>query len=239
MDLPKKITPCPIVEAIIELRFEPDVPDEAVFGLIHRKIKDEYTHLQKLPILDLPEYVKKNQPNLKFKPYYKFSNETYDINLGPRVISLIKKEPYEGWQAFSESAKSILNKMNQLEIIKKIERLGLRYINFFDGNIYDKVNLALTLGNESFIKEDTYIKNVFGKSGHKIILQLGNNANLNKNNEVRKGSLLDVDVHLESLSNEFLMDSDDILNSIHKNEKEIFFKLLEDNFIKELNPQYQ
>jgi uncharacterized protein (TIGR04255 family) len=239
MDLPKKIAPCPIVEAIIELRFEPDIPDEAVFGLIHKEIKNEYTHLQKLPILDLPEHVKKNQPNLKFKPYYKFSNETYDINLGPRVISLIKKEPYEGWQAFSKSAKSILNKLNQLEIIKKIERLGLRYINFFDGNIYDKVNLALTLGNESFIKKDTYIKNVFEESGHKVILQLGNSANLNKNNEVRKGSLLDVDVHLESLSNEFLLDSDDILNSIHKIEKEIFFKLLEDNFIKELNPQYQ
>jgi uncharacterized protein (TIGR04255 family) len=237
MRLPNKINPCPIVESIIELRFEPEVPDDAIFGLIHREINDEYEH-QKLPILDLPDYVRKNQPNLKFKPYYKFSNETHVINLGPRVISLIKKEPYKGWNSFSQNAKSIFSKLSRLEIVRKTERLGLRYINFFDGDIYDKVNLSLTLGNERFIKEDTYIKNVFEESGHKIILQVGNNANLNRNGKAGKGSLLDVDVHLEKMPNEFLINSENTLNKVHKTEKRIFFKLLNDSFIKKLNPQY-
>lgn len=32
MELPKRITPCPIIDSIIEIRFESTVPDEAAFG---------------------------------------------------------------------------------------------------------------------------------------------------------------------------------------------------------------
>lgn len=238
MKLPKSIEPCPIIESIIELRFLASEPDDAIFGLVHKEIKEEYKSVQKLPILNLPEQIRNNQPNFKFKPYYKFSNKDYDINLGPRVISIIKREPYNGWKRFSSEAKSIFYRLSQLEIVSEILRLGLRYTNFFDENIYDKVDLELTLGDENFIKKDTYIKNTYEKSGHNIILQLGNSSTLRKGNEVRSGSVLDVDVSIENLSTNFLVNSEEVLNKVHKVEKETFFGLLKNDFINELNPQY-
>ena len=33
--LPEKINPCPILEAIVEIRFDSKVPHEAIFGIIY------------------------------------------------------------------------------------------------------------------------------------------------------------------------------------------------------------
>jgi uncharacterized protein (TIGR04255 family) len=36
--MPIKITPCPIVEAIIEIRFTTMLPSEAIFGIIYNAV---------------------------------------------------------------------------------------------------------------------------------------------------------------------------------------------------------
>ena len=45
MQIPKKITPCPILEAIVEIRFEPEEPDDAIFGIIYNKFKKRFPKL--------------------------------------------------------------------------------------------------------------------------------------------------------------------------------------------------
>jgi len=238
MRIPKKIDPCPIVESIIELRFKPSVPTDAVFGLIYNQVKNSYQEVQKLPILDLPEQIRNQDKNLLYRPYHKLRNEQYDLNIGPRVISLIKKEPYNGWERFSADTYDLIEQVAHAGIVKTIERLGVRYINFFDSNIYDKVDLKLLLGDKNFIKNDTYIKNVYEDSGIKIILQLGNNVSYNKSGSVKTGSLIDVDVSRYNLGDAFISSPNEILNEMHKKEKEVFFEILQDDFVNQLNPEY-
>ncbi|HYX05938.1 MAG TPA: TIGR04255 family protein [Bacteroidales bacterium] len=239
MKLPKSIEPCPIIESIIELRFLTNEPDDAIFGLFHREIRDQFNEVNKLPILDLPEKVRKAESNLKFKPYYKFSNTEFDINLGPRVISIIKKEPYSGWKKFSNTATNMVKVLKELDIVTSLERLGLRYINFFDYDVYEKVDVKLTLGGENFIKNDTLIKNTYKMSGYDVTLQLSNSSTLKNDDKIRNGSVLDIDVSLKSLRVSFLTEPQNELNDIHTTEKEIFFNLLKEEFvINNLNPKY-
>lgn len=238
MKLPKKIDPCPIVESIVEIRFQPSVPPDAVFGLIFNQVKSIYGDVRKLPILDLPEPIRSHDKNLLYRPHHRLRNDQYDLNVGPRVISLIKKEPYIGWDTYSKDIFNLLQQVSKLGVVKSIERLGLRYINFFDTDIFNKVDLKLLLGDKDFIKRDTYIKNTYEESGIQIILQLGNNVNYNKEGRIKTGSLLDVDMSKTNLDSSFISNPSEILNRMHNKEKEVFFNILQDNFIQQLNPEY-
>lgn len=238
MKLPKKINPCPIVESIVEIRFQPSVPPDAVFGLIFKEVKNLFKDVRKLPILDIPEPIRRHDKNLINRPHHKLKNENYDLNIGPRIISLIKKEPYVGWDNFSRDIINLLNQVSDVGVIESIDRLGIRYRNFFDLDIFNRVNLKLLLGEKNFIKEDTYIKNTFEESGIKIVLQLGNKVNYNKDGNKKTGSLLDVDVSKTNLNISFLSNPTNILNEMHDKEKEVFFNILQDKFINQLNPEY-
>ncbi|MFH2124995.1 MAG: TIGR04255 family protein, partial [Pseudomonadota bacterium] len=67
--LPKKITPCPLLEAVSEIRFSSKIEGAAVFGMLYEKLKSDYPgDVKKLPILQLPEQVRASEPSLKFKP---------------------------------------------------------------------------------------------------------------------------------------------------------------------------
>ena len=107
MQLPKKITPCPIAEAIVEIRFDsnPDIPADAIWGIIYNSFKEEYSFksIEKLPILQIPEPVRLNDPALIYKPNYKLSNEKFIFQIGPKVISLASAPNYIGWRIFSET----------------------------------------------------------------------------------------------------------------------------------------
>lgn len=238
MKIPKKIDPCPIVECIVEIRFQPSVPPEAVYGLIFNQVKNSYKDFRKLPILDLPEAIRSHDKNLIYRPHHKLKNEQYDLNIGPRVISLIKKEPYIGWDKYSEDIFNLFQQVSGVGVIKSIERLGLRYINFFDTDIFKKVNLKLLLGENDFIKDDTFIKNTYRESGVQIVLQLGNNVNYNREGRTKTGSLIDVDVSKQNLDISFISNPNEVLNQMHAKEKKVFFDILQDNFIQQLNPEY-
>lgn len=238
MKLPAKIEPCPILESVIEVRFSSNEISEAIFGLFQREIKETLPNYERLGILDLPEVIRKQEPNLKYKPHFKFTSDEYDVNLGPNVITVIKKNPYNGWEDYSQFAIDIFSKLKSINIVDKVERLGIRYINFFESDIYKNVDIELTLSKKNWFSNNTYIKNEFAKDGHTIILQLSNSSNIKNSKLTRAGSLLDIDVINHDLNNDFLDNPRRFLDTAHLIEKEVFFRMLKDDFIETLNPEY-
>ena len=74
--LPIRIEACPLIDALIEFRFEAAITKSAVFGIIYNLIKEEYRgNVINLPILQIPEQIREVDPNLKFKPLYRIENE--------------------------------------------------------------------------------------------------------------------------------------------------------------------
>ena len=101
--IPLSIDPCPILEAIVELRYESNGPEEASFGLIYGQIKSEFgqdvTHL---PILQLPEQIRAGNAQLKHQAHYSLQGDGYQLRIGPHVLAFIQNSPYNGWKSFSE-----------------------------------------------------------------------------------------------------------------------------------------
>ena len=58
--LPLRLEKCPLVDALIEIRFESSIIGSAIFGIIYNLIRDDYKGIvTNLPILQVPEQISK------------------------------------------------------------------------------------------------------------------------------------------------------------------------------------
>jgi uncharacterized protein (TIGR04255 family) len=234
MILPKKISPCPIVDALFELRFSSKINSSAVFGLIYNVLQEDYERVENLPILQLPEIVRSSDPNFKYKPYYRISNNDFVIQIGPDVVSISSFPKYVGWTLFSKTIFEVLHKVEKIGIINELERVGIRYINFFENNIFDKINLKVFVGGDEIPYKNTVLRTEIDQFEFKSTLQIANNV---LNND-RLGSIIDVDTFMFSDLKSFFDEKTNVLSKGHDKEKELFFSLLQNEFLLTLNPEY-
>lgn len=234
--LPKKIDPCPIIEAIVELRFNSPFPHDAIFGIIYKEFKDDYPTVEELPILQLPESVRRQDPNLSYKPYYKLSkNDKFLFQVGARVISLISLNPYAGWNKFYEELKDMLQRIRKLEILSSYNRVGIRYINGFEGNIFEKVDLSLNMRGKILKDINTSMRLEMPTGKFVSTLRIANNVQITIKDKTIQGSIIDIDTFIENPVEDEL----GLLDIGHIEEKKLFFTLLKEDFLKhELNPEY-
>jgi len=234
--LPKKISPCPILEAIFEMRFDSNLPEDAIFGVLYNKFQDEYQNVEPLPILQLPQVVRAQDPNLIYAPHYKLSNENTVIQIGPKVFSLANVGEYAGWDRFSEQIQSIYNKIEETKIVFTVNRIALRYINIFeDTNILLGTNFKASLGDESLNDQKINFAAEISSSNSISQLKIINSAEAIISGRQIKGSIIDIDSAVN------LQNFDTFLSAIecsHIEEKTLFYKVLGQDFIKKFNPEY-
>ncbi len=234
MVLPKKITPCPVIDALVEIRFIPNTHPNAVFGLIYSALQNSFPNVENLPILQIPEPLRNIDPNLKYKPHYKISNTEYVVQIGSDVISISSYPNYSSWSSFYNKIIDVLNSIEKSSVIKTVLRVGIRYINFFENDIYNKINLNISINNSTIDYKSTVFRTEIIKSDFVNTLQVANNIN----NMDRIGSLIDIDTSTMTNLDKFFTEKDKILNKGHQYEKEIFFSLLKNDFLNSLNPEY-
>jgi uncharacterized protein (TIGR04255 family) len=85
--LPIRITPCTIVQAVFETRFVSPEPWATMPGLLSVLIRDRYPKQENLPVAQLPEDFRRQNPLLLYLPLIQFNSDNFVIQLGPRVIS--------------------------------------------------------------------------------------------------------------------------------------------------------
>lgn len=234
LELPKSIEKCPIIDALVEIRFDTSVPSSAIFGIIYNELKDKYKNVENLPILQLPESVRNSDPNLKFKPFYRISNDKFVVQIGPDVLTIGSYPIYQGWDVFSKEIFNIIEKLNDLNIIDSFYRLALRYINFFEENIFRNIDLKILMRNNEIEYKNTVLRTEIEHNLFKSSVQIANNAN----HSGRNGSIIDIDTHLEHNLQDFFNCKEELLNNAHYSEKQLFYSLLNKSFLKKLNPIY-
>lgn len=234
MNLPKKISPCPIIDALLEIRFIPNINQNAVFGLIYNALQKDFPKVDNLPVLQIPESIRNIDPNLKFKPHYKIANEEFVVQIGPDVLSISSFPNYTGWTKFSTIISDVLNRIESTEVIKSVSRVGIRYINFFDDNVFDKINLNVHINNSLIEYRSTVVKTEIVQNNYISTLQIANSVSIAE----KVGSVIDIDTSLILMLDDFFKNKEDIINKGHQFEKELFFSLLNDDFLKSLNPEY-
>jgi len=237
--LPTKITPCPIVEAILEIRFVTSESWRTLPGLLYAKIRGRYPEQKDLPLADFPEEFRRQQVAFANLPLMQFLSSDFLIQFGPRVVSLVTKpNKYPGWTALEKEMTWLLAQLQECNFISEGERLGVRYINFLPQNVFDQLILGVCVGQHPLTSGETAVTNVLRKKPFSARLHVANSALIGGEAEVRKGSVLDIDVWLGALDFDLFTNGLQKINEAHRFEKEIFFGLLKPEFLASLHPLY-
>ncbi len=235
MQLPKRISPCPIIDAIVELRFESKISASVIFSRIYNEIDSEFPKVDTLPVMNIPENIRKSDPNLRYQPHYKLIGEKYIVQIGPEMISFSCSPEYAGWENFSKTIYNLIKSLHKEKIVDNVTRFGFRYVNFFPMlDVFENIEFNMKLNQKDFTPKNSLIRAEIESENYISTLQISNSAV--KNNV--KGSIIDIDViPIFDLKN-FFNDSISIVEGAHNTEKELFFKLLKPEFLRTLNPEY-
>jgi uncharacterized protein (TIGR04255 family) len=225
----KKIPPllrlkdCRIVDSICEIRFDSALPRGIAVGAMTAMLR--ISELEKLPALQVPEQIRNVDEQFRFAPLYagKF-NDTY-IQLGDNVIVISSPIPYVDWNSFRAKIESIVSSLIDLNLITSVIRIGRRTINFYDYDILP--NLNFNIASEIDLERTEYHYMETYKSGDATVRMMVSNQAII---DGKSGSAIDIDSFIENeISVNDVMFS---IDSIHFSGKEVFFTLLEDDFIK-------
>jgi uncharacterized protein (TIGR04255 family) len=206
----------------------------AVFGMAYNVLQSDFPKVENLPILQLPEAVRATDPSFKFKPHYRISNQNFVTQIGPDVLAISSFPKYVGWDEFSKQIFSILDKIEKAAIIDSVIRMGVRYINFFDKNIFNDINLKICIGENDIAYKNTIVRTELEQGSYKSSLQVANNAS----HKDKLGSIIDIDTYIESSIGNFFDNKENLIFGGHSKEKQLFYSLLKDDFLKTLNPTY-
>jgi uncharacterized protein (TIGR04255 family) len=241
--IPTKLTPCPIFDTTTEIRFTPSsIPAGAIFGMLYTAIQEEFKeeyewNVNELPILQIPESVRNSDPNLVNQPHYRIESNSFVIQIGPKVLSVGYVMSYPGWSNYIKIIERVFKKARIAT--GAIDRIGLRYINFFpDVDIFDKLEYAkageisLLAGNSSILRTE------IRQNGLLHALQISNSGNAVVNNVLKNGSFIDLDISTFETIHAFFDNIPNYLNKLHDAEKEILFGLLQQDYLDTFNPEY-
>jgi uncharacterized protein (TIGR04255 family) len=236
MNLPKTITPCPIIDALLEVRFSTSLPPDAVFGIVYKELRKDYPKADSLPILQLPEPIRREDPVFRFKPHYKAVNDNFVVQIGPDIITISSFPIYWGWEMYSKEIFRVLGILRDLDIVESVLRLGYHVINYFPENIFSKTKISIQIDEREIDYKNTLFKTEISESNVDIstTLQISNDAQYKE----EYGSIIDVDSFKDNIPQRFFTEMEAHINALHEVEKNTFFSLLREEFLSTLSPEY-
>lgn len=239
--LPARIQASPILEAVFELRYEPSIPADSLAELIFASLRRFYPEMAALPLAALPEKLRALDPNLAFQPTHQLQNGHHLLKIGARTLSFSSFRRYDGWAAWSAFINLVLENLEETRIIRRIERIGLRYVNLFPFEILDRLQCAFTLHGTDVRSLRSQYRVEIPDSGILKVLQLSNNIPVQTEAGNITGSMVDIDC-LQAV----VLDQAPLCSAIptyadhlHLKAKELFFSLLTPDFLEQLGPQYE
>lgn len=236
MKVPSKVDPCPIHEAVMEVRFDSGFPEEAIFGIIYQQLNaDDFEQAISLPVISLPKDIRIAHPGLKYQPHYRLVSKNNDriLQIGPNVFSFAVTNTYPGWKSFLHDIKEMLERLNSSKTVKVITRMALRYLNFFEFDILSLSNLNFQLIGENqpinLLEKNMSFKIDIPEGEFNNTLTLNNNAIIQKEGVPISGTLIDIDTYFEAPIVDFFERCEELLEKCHSSEKKLFFSLLPDD----------
>lgn len=134
---PRNYAKPPIVEAVIELRFDPGMSESKMAKYV-REVRANYpnaTSLYEVEIKIDASSTGEPLPNAKQRlTGHKIvgRDETDVIMLSTRALGTVRLAPYEGWNAFLAKAKANYEPLKKITGYRKLVRLATRYTNRLD-----------------------------------------------------------------------------------------------------------
>ena len=235
MTLPKKISPNPLIITTIELRFISDLNSTLILPTVLPVFSSELPNFapSKIP----QEF--KSQEQFKFSPDFSLNNENFTVGFSNNAIIIEIKGDYPFWNSYFNFVKNQLDKLFKLNLVRKIVRIGVRYGSILsaaeNGRTMLKYNPLFNI--KGFEENLVLIRTDLKKNEKNLHLQIAKNAKVLRNNETKTGTLIDIDAsYTETIDvNEHVYH---YIDELHSEEKSLFFELLTDEYLQQLNPEY-
>ncbi len=238
--LPVHIDPCPIVQAIFETRFVSPQPWATMPGLLFAQIREKYPEQKTLPMAQLPEELRRQDPALLILPLIQFLSDNFLIQLGPRVVSLVTRpNAYPGWSAIAQELNWLLERLKVAGFVGETERLSSRYIDFFGGDIFTALRLGLQINDQPLRGTQTDVTTILRRDAMSIRLQATNGAIVATKEGPTSGSVLDLDAWFGSLDVDLFGNGLARFAEAHHAIKGLFFGLIKPELLSKLNPTYE
>lgn len=240
MRIPTHIELSPLIEATLDVRYDPELPPDAVFGVVYDVVRKRYGTLQKLPILQLPDEIRQRDPNLIFQPYYKMASEAFQLQIGPRIF-VLTSTAYPGWPAFKNELVCLFSEFTNRSLFKRITRVGFRYINFFpEGDLSSTTKISLNMGDAPFEASKTFVRTELVRQRFSTVLQLTNGARIRIDKLLQAGFVIDLDVSTKDpqFGASWTDSFEELIEEGHLSLKQDFFGLLQEKLLEKLNPKY-
>lgn len=239
--LPVRISPCPILEAIMEVRFVTEEDWEVLPGLLFNLVRERYPVKKTLSLSQIPSDIRKKVPELTYRALLQFERENFVIRFGPRVFALATKGDYPGWPAFRSEMEWLLKRVEEAGFITEGERLGLRYMDFFEGRgrLFDLLTAKVFFGDYPVSGPELQVSKVLRREPFQARLVLNDGVTVRRGGAVVQGGLLDLDVWLSAQHFGLFNDGLEQFDKGHDLNKQVFFGLLDPSYLESLKPEYQ
>jgi uncharacterized protein (TIGR04255 family) len=245
MRIPISIDPCPIVDAVVELRFQTELTTEDLLNMLFPILYKDCPKFTPLPPSSIPINFRKEDENLRYAPCYQFENDQHFVRLGTNSLVFAVKTPYPGWEKYYTFINSVISGIDWSKGYISVFRLGLRYVNLFAYSLLDKIKVKIEINSETLLGNPLSVHVEKTNSATRVILNITNNQTITISGtnpvNIEHASTIDIDCIRDVVANDAanpksLIDS---IDSLHRLEKEEFFPLLTDGFLNSLNPKYE
>lgn len=242
--LPISIEPCPIVDATAELRFELAVPSAVAVGLAYERLVKKFPKVSPLQTIPFPDEFRKINPGLAHQAQFRFESDEYVALLGTTMFAVGVNGPYTKWPLISPNFQEAFDLIREAKIIAMPIRFGFKYTNFFPGNALPNLNVTFNVADTEVAEDGTLLQTQVLCQPFKILVQIITGAQITSTvlpvDPNRRGTLLSLDFFKEEpFEADFLEKISENLELAHTKEKELFFRLLKDEFLQRLNPKYE
>ena len=243
--IPLRLNEEPLIETLWEIRFSSARPSVADLlpGLVFKELPDKYPNIIRLPAADIPAPIVEQDPSLKYVPKIRLEGGNQAVQIGEHVISLSCRRPYPGWETFSKDIRSVIEIVQNIGLIDRLERFSLKYVNLIDivqPPDLTCLNVDLKIASYSIDIQPVLLRTEIKRNNIVHYIQIVSPAEASLPGEPRlRGVLLDIDSIRHLNENESWSVVDSQLDDVHLSSKEVFFNLLTPNTIDNLEPEYE
>ena len=247
---PKKLGREPLLEVIFEFRFSAKISATNILPAVFLKPSNgsnENFKIDKLPSSEIPEFIRNQDPNLKYTPLLKIDRKDFNYFIGDNSYGIACKIPYVGWEEFSREIYTSMESLRELHIIDNVERFSLKYVDLLEideiEEQYEAIDIKINF-NEQVLKNTQYnLRLSINENGFNHILQIVLGAEISVANTKifeKKGLILDIDTikTLDMPIDDFYKKFSGFLESMHTASKKQFFALLSNKGLESLEPIY-
>lgn len=225
-----------IVDCVFDISFESNVGAENFLSILANV--DDFEEILKLPIHQIPDAIRKNDPNLKMQPLYEVRSKTntdYRVVLGDNSIGIAVNN-YTRWkEAFFPQIKQIFSAILDSNKIQKINRIGLRYVDFLkDENIFLTGKIKVDINEQTVVDKKMFLRveDTIGNISYNKTIS--NNTKFQNNPDI--GSIIDIITFIDNknllIDNSFDKESFFVeVDELHNVNKEKFKEVISDELV--------